>query len=342
MIRSRSFVPDWLFGAFLFTVAWTPAAVTPAPARAATGPLLRIAERKIDFGTVDQFQQLHHVLVMRNNGDAPLKILKIDTSCGCTVGVPADSVVLPGTDVKIDITFSTREYEGPQEKTLTITTNDPGEPIVHIAVTVDVKPYVRMDPTTIHFDPVRKGETAAKTVRFAADKDFGLEIGTITGGEDLLKITTRKEPSSKEVVYVLTVALRPDAPAGQFRTLVKIEMKGRVTRTFDLLATGAVISYFVVKTDDIRLRMPTAVVGKSATARVEITCDGTKPYRLSGVETSLPFLTGEIVPQGKDFEIVLTVAPNAPVGDYKGKIVIKTTDPAQPEIDLIVMGYVRA
>jgi hypothetical protein len=304
------------------------------------GPLLRISERKIDFGTVNQFQQLHHPLTLRNEGDSILRILKIDTSCGCTAGVPADSIVPPGKEVQIDVAFSTREYEGPQEKTLTIHTNDPGEPLVRVTVVADVKAYVRMDPTIIHFDPVHRGETASQKIRFSADKGFGLTIGNIDGGEDHFKITKEPAKSSNEEAIDLVFTLRTDAPPGQFRSIMKIKTKGKIERTFDLLATGDVISYFVVGSD-VRVRMPTMADGKSATAHVPITCDGDKPYKLSAVVSDLPYLTAKLVQNVKDYDVVLAVDPKAPAGDYLGKVDIKTTDPAQPVIQLLVKGYVR-
>lgn len=312
----------------------------PPLARSATGPLLRISERKIDFGTVDQFQQLHHSLVLRNEGDRPLRILKVETSCGCTAAVPADSIVPPGKEVKIDVAFSTREYEGPQEKTLTLRTNDPAEPVVRVAVLADVKPYVRMDPTVLHFDTVPRGDTPTQKVHFSADKGFGLAIGKVEGGEDHFKVLSQPVPSSKEEAVDVILTLRRDAPPGQFRTIFKIQTKGKIERTFDLLATGDVVSYFVVASD-VRVRMPTLAQGKAVSTRIPITCAGNKPYKVTSVQSDLPYLTGQIIPNGPGYIIVLGVDPSAPAGDYMGKVDIRTTDPAQPAIQLIVKGFVR-
>ncbi len=305
-----------------------------------TGPLLRISERKIDFGTVPQFQQLHHPLVLGNDGDAPLRILKIDTTCGCTAAIPSDSIVPPGKEVKIDVTFNTREYEGEQTKTLTLHTNDPAEPVVRIDVVADVKPYVRMDPTVIRFDPVHRGATPTMKVRFSADPGFGLTIGEIVGGEDRLAVKKEPERTSKEEAVNLYFTIRPDAPPGQFRAIIKIKTLGKIARTFDLLAMGDVISYFVLGTD-ARVQMPTAKDGQGATSRVAITCDGTKPYKLTEVTSNLPFLTGNLAQNGKGYDLVISVDPQAPGGDYMAKLEVKTTDPAQPVIQLVVKGYVR-
>jgi hypothetical protein len=305
------------------------------------GPILRISERRIDFGMVEQFQQVHHSLKMANTGDAPLRMLKIEATCGCTAAVPADSVVLPGKEVLIDVAFSTRDYEGEQEKTLTISTNDPAEPLVRVVVTANVRPYVRMEPTVLPFGALKVGQTASQKVRFSSDPDFGMATGKIDGGESFFTVTRKDLSTPKENISELTFTLRPDAPAGKFRLIMKVEVKGKVTRNFDLLAFGDIVSYFILGTDDIRIRMPTASPGKPSISRLPITCDGTKPYTLTRVESSVSFLKCEIVPKGKDYDVLLTVDPKAPSGDYKGKIDILTSDPAQPTISMLVMGFVR-
>jgi len=318
------------------------AAAATASRSGAMGPLLRISERKIDFGTVEQFQQIHHSLILSNEGDAPLRILKIDTSCGCTAGVPADSIVPPGKEVKIDVSFSTRDYEGEQEKTLTLHTNDPGEPLVRIDVVADVKPFVRMDPPDgiIRFEPVHRGATRTMKVRFSADAGFALTVDEIAGGEDRLTVKREPEKTSKEEAVNLLFSLRPDAPPGQFRAIIKIKTKGKIARTFNLIAMGDVISYFVVGSD-VRMQLPTVKDGQGVSSHVTITCDGSKPYKLTKVTSNLPYLTGTILRNDKGYDVVIMVDAQAPAGDYIGKVDIQTTDPTQPVIQLLVKGYVR-
>ncbi len=312
-----------------------------APATAARGPFLRLSEREVDFGTVDQLQQVHHALTLSNEGDAPLRILKVETSCGCTVAVPSDSIVPPGRQVTLDVAFSTRDYEGPQEKDIVLKTNDPAEPKIVIPVRADVRALIRLSQDKVDFDRIPSGETPSEKVRVAADKADGLAVTSISGGEKFFETAMTPESTPKEEVVWLTVKIRRDAPIGIFREVVSFRTKRPKGGTTKILVTGQITSYFVVKGDG-RIRLTPIPAGRTADASVTITCDGSKPYRLQGVETGLPYVTGEIRPMAaNEYEVRFTVMKTAPPGMIKQQVKILTSDPKQPEIELSMQGQVR-
>ncbi len=85
----------------------------PCRAAAGTGPILRISAREVDFGRVEQFQTFDRQILLGNEGDAPLRILKVESSCGCTVAVPSDSIVMPGREVRLDVSFRLQGRQRP-------------------------------------------------------------------------------------------------------------------------------------------------------------------------------------------------------------------------------------
>ncbi|MDM7915843.1 MAG: DUF1573 domain-containing protein, partial [Candidatus Eisenbacteria bacterium] len=193
-----------------------------AAAFAAKGPMVHVSERNIDFGNVEQFQQLEKVIRISNIGDAPLLLLKIDTDCGCTTGIPADSVIAPGRSTPLRISFATRESKGITEKKVTILTNDPAESKVTISLVADIRPLVEMTPERVRFEPLRAGETATQTVRLRAEKGFGLKVTGIDASERFLHVTSRAVPSADAEVIEIVVQVKPDAPAGPFRDDVEV------------------------------------------------------------------------------------------------------------------------
>jgi len=308
---------------------------------AAKGPLLRLSERVIDFGRVEQMDQLTKHIYLRNEGDAPLRILKIESSCGCAVGLASDSTVAPGQEVKFTVTFSTKEYSGPQEKKITIRSNDPAEPSVTIPVRADIHVLLRLSEETVRFDPVRLGGTASRQVKVSADKDAGLEIGGIRGGEEYLTATLKRDSSAQEEVIWVILSIKPDAPPGLFReTLTLTTTKPKSTRT-KITVIGSIVSYFEVPGDG-RLRINPTPRGKPAQTTIQITCDGSKPYELLGVETGVPYLSGEIIPKGSNkYDLRITLEERSETGMFVQRIAVLTSDPKQPKIFLQVQGHVR-
>lgn len=316
-------------------VAALPAAIAGA------SPLLHISNRAVDFGRIDQFQQVREKLTIRNDGTSPLRILKIDSDCGCTAGALSDSLILPGREVSIEIAFSSKDYQGPQDKTITIKTNDPAEPTLRIAVRADVVPYVRVSDERARFATVKLGESATQKIRFSSEKGFGLKIESVGDGGEYLATRVEADPSAKEEAFWLHLTLKPDAPAGPFRKVIDVDTGGKVKRTFHIVATGQVQSYFVLRGEP-RIVIPSVPQGKSSVGEALFTCDGTKPYELLGVETSLPFLRGEVLKRdASNYAVRVQLATDAPAGPYRGGVRVKTSDPNQPIIEIMVQGMVR-
>jgi hypothetical protein len=312
-----------------------------ADARGSKGPLLRLSTRVVDFGRVDQNQQVKQDIVIRNEGDAPLKILKVVAACGCTAAIPSDSLVAPGEEATVAITFSTRQYKGLQEKKVTLYTNDPGEPTVALVVRADIHPLVRVSEDRIRFPVARRGETPVQRIRFAADKGLGFAFDGMEGGEKLFTASSSPESPAEEDAFWLELKLRADAPAGSFRQPVQVRTKvGGRTISHRVFVTGTVMSYFAI-TGEGKIAIPPTTMGKKAEGSIRITGDGTKPYKLLAAESDSPFLEPTVVPAGPDaylLKVVLTEL--APLGRVVELVKVRTNDPLQPEIEITVTANV--
>lgn len=315
--------------------------VAAGPARAARGPFMRISEREIDFGQVQQHDQVHHDLFIRNDGDAPLRILKIEADCGCTAAIPSDSIVPPGKEIKVDVAFSTRDYKEVIEKRLTIRTDDPAEPKVVITVRADVRPLIRFSEEPVRLAPVRTGEAGTERIRMSADASLGLEVIDLSTGKTYVDAVMQPPVTEgdERVVY-LDIKVRPGAPPGTFQEGIDIRTSKPKAGTTKLMVSGQVISYFQVKGSG-KLRIM-GKAGQPAKGNLQITCDGTKAFQLTGVQTGLDYVTGAVTQKdAKTWDVEITIGPQAPGGILQQKVKVQTTDPAQPVIEIFVQGQMR-
>jgi hypothetical protein len=93
-------------------------------------PKMKVKQEKFDFGEVPDGTEVTHIFEISNVGTDTLFINEVITSCGCTqpdLG-PGDKVIPPNGTSKIKITFNSRNRVGPNEKTITIFSNDSVEP----------------------------------------------------------------------------------------------------------------------------------------------------------------------------------------------------------------------
>ena len=79
----------------------------------------------IDYGTIEQNSDGTKIFAFTNNGDAPLLITKVKTSCGCTVPSYSKSPILPGDSGELEIKYDTKRL-GAFTKTITVMSNAEG------------------------------------------------------------------------------------------------------------------------------------------------------------------------------------------------------------------------
>jgi len=88
-------------------------------------PQIYFPETSHDFGKVPQGPQIQYNFKFRNTGAQPLKIDRVQTSCGCTGATVGEKTeYLKGEEGEISVTFNTQGREGHQEKTITVFTNE--------------------------------------------------------------------------------------------------------------------------------------------------------------------------------------------------------------------------
>lgn len=114
---------------------------------AAGQPRLFVEKEEWDFGVVWYGEPCETRLLIRNDGDAPLHISDVKTTCGCTPAKKPRSILQPGESDYIGISYNTRKGVQKVMQTLTIESNDPGTPKRMIPIRGTVKNVYEGVPT---------------------------------------------------------------------------------------------------------------------------------------------------------------------------------------------------
>lgn len=81
-----------------------------------------------DFGKIaESSESASFDFVVKNEGDAPLIIQRVQTTCGCTTPNYTTEPILPGKEGVIKVTYSTVGRPGAFSKKITVFSNVPDE-----------------------------------------------------------------------------------------------------------------------------------------------------------------------------------------------------------------------
>jgi hypothetical protein len=196
-----------------------------ATAEAAEWADALFAESSHNFGSVPRGSKVKHDFVLTNRLAEPITILNLRASCGCTSGKTAASIVQPGKTAVVEAHMDTRNFVGQKSTVLFVNliTASGHEAEVRLGVTSNILSDVVLNPGSIDFGSVTRGQTPSQTLTIdrieAPNWRFERMISTSRVIDAQLVETGRQGGS---VSYLLTVSLKPDAPAGLVRDEIRL------------------------------------------------------------------------------------------------------------------------
>ncbi len=274
-----------------------------------------------NFGPVPRGAVVRHNFVMTNKYAENLTILDVRASCGCTTGRASSTTVAPGQSINIEAQMDTRNFVGQKATKLTVTimTQSGQSAEVQFAIVSNILPDIVLNPGTIDFGTVSKGQTPKLVMTIERVGQPNWKFEKMTAAPQLLKTIDAKlvelERSSARVVYQLTVSLRADAPAGYLRDDIRISTNDPSSPTVPVLVAARI--------------QGTLTATPSMLAMGRATADGAKGRYL--IRSTRPFVVKSIEGAGDGFSLsadddkpktlhVLTVNYDPKAGNVRGDL----------------------
>lgn len=161
-----------------------------------------------------------------NKTDKPIKITSVKSSCGCTVPALKKDVVEPGEKGELVATFKIGGRTGLQQKTVTVQTDDPAQPMTNLVLKATIEQPVQIQPTLVYWQTGE--EPKPKIVKVKAGRDVRLTNVEVTS-------------SSPE----LTAQVEKESKAGEFSISVQPKDTSKVLNAVLTIKTNLPQPYFV-------------------------------------------------------------------------------------------------
>jgi hypothetical protein len=209
------------------------------PSRSAKLPRAVLKENNRDLGVLDREDACRHTFIIRNDGDAPLKIAKAGTSCKCTVSVLPAGDIPPGKGGPIEIESKTDGVEGAFSHTAEFATNDPKLPRFELTIRGVIRDYLAARPSSIQTSDLAPGKPVEMSTVIVSEAWDSFTLENVT--TSLEGLTWEFQPASAEVLrehkakagYVATFRLPADRFEKAFSGWVEAEAEAddRSTRS---------------------------------------------------------------------------------------------------------------
>lgn len=166
----------------------------------------------------------------QNKGDKAVAITNIATSCGCTAASTNKDGVAPGEKGEITATFQIGNRVGTQQKTITVTTDDPSRLATALQLKVEIPQILEVQPTFVFW---QQGEAAEpKTIRAKPGKGISIKKLQVTSSSP--EFTAKVESKKKE--FEIQVTPRQTTTAAYASLTIKTDLPNAAGKTFSATA----------------------------------------------------------------------------------------------------------
>lgn len=183
--------------------AKTPAEETPLPGKAS----IVFETTELQLAQVVRGEKATGRFVFSNPGSAPLEILQIKTSCGCTTVDGWQQTVAPGEKGAFEVAFDSSRFMGKISKAIDVTTNagNVSNGMVRVSIHADVWSPVRLSQYSASFGTLISGASSPPMrIQMTVMDEGPLDIGEPTTTNAAFEVELNEVEAGKRYVLVIT------------------------------------------------------------------------------------------------------------------------------------------
>jgi len=308
-----------------------PKAEAEKAAKDSGGPHIVFDETKHNFGMIEP-QKLTCTFKFKNAGDATLEIKNVQPGCGCTVVPDYDKKVEPGKEGKISVVVNAGTFKGHIEKGLTVSSNDPKTPNVHLAVAADIKVELSVHPQpNIWFNRLMADSVTNQSVEIKSMMSEPLVVESVDSSVDWL---TASVESSTTNSAKITVTTKPPLPTGMQVAKITAHTKYAKYSNVVINVTAQVPATISV--------IPPRIVflknqGKGAfDISVLVMRNDGKDFHIKDVDTKSTLINSMVTTNtaGRSYRVNLSYLPKGSQKPTDGTVEIVTDEPKFPKLEV--------
>ena len=303
---------------------------------------LQFESRQFDFGFAGQNRDVIYQFAFSNAGTEPLVIKAVKSSCACLVSLTTSSKIDPGGRGAIKVVCKTGKGIGQIAEIIRVQSNDPDEPEIQLKIRGVVKAEFALDPEFLSLGNVERGAPVSKVLRLIDLGAGRLETPRVEVADKYFSSEVARYDEGPLKGFLIQVALKPDAPVGRFALPLTLHTRLPRHPRIDVPITGNILGRIRANPGSLLLGQVTG--DALSKTRVRVTAIDKTDFKVSAVSVTPPVLRAELQHDetGGGYEVVLRTSDRLRTGPFAARLMIRTDDREQPEIEVPVRGHVIA
>jgi len=210
-----------------------------------------VDEPSYNFGSMQRGTTKSHEFVIRNTGNAPLKIRNGGTTCKCTLSKVAEESIAPNGSTKVKLEWTAKIDAGPFTQEATILTNDPIESQIKLTVNGQVLALSGVEPADFLFDKLSVGETRTAQVYVMAmlqdeltvkgPADFGPHDSRQVRCEARISRQERAAEQTGQTRLSVSITAKDGLPVGRFHAWLTLHTNLTDAEKLEIPIVGQVV-----------------------------------------------------------------------------------------------------
>jgi HYDIN/CFA65/VesB family protein len=310
----------------------------------AQAPKVALVEPNFEFGKVVVGGLVEHTYVVRNPGDAPLRMKNVSMTPPLRP-LKLQATIAPGEEAQLKFSLDTTKLSGPFDGHIKLTTDDPASPEIEMRFTGEVVASVEVTPRPVLVLVAPKGQTAEADLELVNHEANPVDIVDIEYPKDRLDLRT--ETLEKGRRYRLHFTLRSGAISGRQETVVVVHTTSKLTSEARIASFTYVRDRVYTFPDAVDLGVLSLKEIHANTQFLDQNAQKLMVYQVDGKEFTVSVttdveglaITSERGPKGDRFQITAKLEPDAlQLRKIEGNIYIKTNDKEFPNLVIPVRG----
>lgn len=179
-----------------------------------SAPRLVQDETRYDFGVVTKGDKVEHRFTFRNEGDEPLVIDNVKSSCSCTATLVTNKEIPPGESGSVEAVFDSARFRGRIHKTIFVFSNDPQQPSSQFLLEGEVALALQAVPAQLNFGTLHAGEESQQRLVVKNISSKTLRLVNVRSSNAALKVDWQEAELQPGEEVEMTATLKAQISLG--------------------------------------------------------------------------------------------------------------------------------